>query len=118
MHLNPNNNFSQHFNLNNLTDEIDLIRKDIEEIELNLKSNYNQMIADITDFKSQLDFYLNTLKNCDQKIIFMLQSTKENETIANSLQDMRSKLENNKKQIELLLRMYELKTKIKVKKIQ
>lgn len=118
MHLNPNNNIPQNFNVQSLTDEIEVIKKDIEEIELNLKSNYNSMILDVTDFKVQLDFYLSTLKNCDQKIIFILQSQKENNSISEILKDLKNKLENIKKQIELLLRMYDLKSKININKIK
>ena len=115
MHVNPNNNTPPFFNPDELNEELASIKKDVDEIELNLKSNYNSMIANVTGFKNQLDFYLNTLKDCNQKLSFMEQSNKSNAPIMNKIFDLKNKIDNNKKQIELLLRMYELKTKIKEK---
>lgn len=116
MHVNPNNNSHPFFNPDELTEELSAIKKDVDEIELNLKSNYNSMIANVTEFKNQLDFYLSTLKDCNQKINFIEQSNRSNTPIMNKVIDLKNKIDNNKKQIELLLRMYELKTKVKEKK--
>ena len=90
--------------------------QNVNEIELNLKSNYNSMIVGISDFKSQLDFYLNQLKECDQKISFLLNVKKTDESIVNQRQSLKLKLDNNKSQIALLLRIYDLKSKTKANK--
>ena len=116
MSLHNQPNFPLRFNNQNVDSDILAIEQDINEIELNLKSNYNSMIVGISDFKSQLDFYLNQLKECDQKISFLLNVKKTDESIVNQLQSLKLKLDNNKSQIALLLRIYDLKSKTKANK--
>ena len=116
MSLHNRPNFPFRFNNQNVDTEILAIELDINEIELNLKSNYNSMIVGISDFKPQLDYYLNQLNDCDQKISFLLNVKKTDESIVNRLQSLKLKLDNNKNQIALLLRMFDLKSKTKANK--
>ena len=92
--LNLHNNISQSSNLLPISIDLDLLDKEISEIELNFKSNYNVMLTNILDFKNQLDHFTKTLTECERKISFLKNSH-----------------ETNQNQLSLFLQMYDLKSK-------
>lgn len=69
------------------------------------------MIENVMEFKIQLYFYLNLLKDANQKVIFLLQIVKNNSQLQNDVLEAKSKIERDKDQIALVLRTYELKNK-------
>ena len=111
------NNFLPNININDIANDVDSIKKEIEEIDLNLKSNYNSMLIDVLEFKQQIDTYLNILKDCERKITFILRTYNSNESILRTVYQLEDNVINNKKTIELLLRMYDLKSKTNLKKV-
>ena len=104
-------NESSSQSLNLVKTDFASIQNSIEEIELFLKTNYNSMIQNVMEFKMQLHFYLNLLKDAHQKVTFLLQISKNNVQLQGKLLEVKSKIEKNKEQIALVLRTYELKNK-------
>ena len=105
--------FSTNFNPGSL----DAIQKDIDEIEINLKSNYNSLMVNAIEFRPLMEFSLNNLKYSKQKLNFIIMTidrTEENLKVVNSLMD---KINDMRDQIELVLRMRDLKNKADLKKI-
>ena len=75
------------------------------------------MLIDVLEFKQQIDTYLNILKDCERKITFILRTYNSNESILRTVYQLEDNVINNKKTIELLLRMYDLKSKTNLKKV-
>ena len=109
--MNLHNNISQSSNLLPISIDLDLLDKEISEIELNFKSNYNVMLTNILDFKNQLDHFTKTLTECERKISFLKNSHETNNNVLERLSKLQNNIEKNQNQLSLFLQMYDLKSK-------
>lgn len=96
--------------------EIENLQQSIEEIEINVKPNYNSMVSgQILEFKNQLDRNYHSLIETEQKITFMMHTNRDS-SITIKLMKLQGKINTSKTQLSLLLRMYDLQSKLTANK--
>jgi peptidoglycan hydrolase CwlO-like protein len=73
-------------------------------------------LDNVLDFKNQLDSYSNQIKNIEYRITFVINLDNENDAVKRLLPDLKKSIESAKNQINLLLRMYDLKKLTTIRK--
>ena len=105
----PNNSFFH--------DDISNIQKEVDDIELNFKSNYYFMLSDVTKFKPLIEYYLNLIMNCNHKIDFIYNTNANIKNDNSKILELKNKLYILKNQFIMFSKMYELRTLTVTKKL-
>lgn len=95
----------------NVSDDIEIIKRNLQTIDIALRCNQKLLLTDTEQFKIQLDMSRDDLNECYQKLQFFLKGI--NGGYNSKLLELKDLADNLSRQLDIFTHIYTLKTKIK-----